>query len=91
MDVAVASFVLLMQRRVFPTTVLSLGPCNEFKSAACELTTAIIVWTGSSATPWCCEDAKLLRKVCKDGNEFFEESIAAQQLDQAAGEQVPKN
>ena len=59
MEVLVASFVLLMQRRVFPTTVLSLGPCNEFKSAACELTTAIIVWTGSSTTPWYCEDAKL--------------------------------
>ena len=77
MDVAVASFVLLMQRRVFPTIVLSLGPCNQFKSAACELRTAIIVWTSSNTMLWYCEDAKLLRKVCKDGNEFFEESIAA--------------
>ena len=66
-----------MQLRLFSTIVLSLGPCNEFKSAACELTTAIIIWTGSSTTPWYWEDAKLLRKVCKDGNEFFEEGIAA--------------
>ena len=34
MDVPVASFVLLMQRRLFPTTVFSLGPFHEFKSAA---------------------------------------------------------
>ena len=37
MDVPVASFVLLMQRRLFPTTVLSLGPCNVFKSALVSL------------------------------------------------------
>ena len=77
MDVPVASFVLLMQRRLFPTTVFSLGPCNEFKSATGELTTGIIVWTSSDATLWYCEDTKLLQKVCKDGNDFFEESIAA--------------
>ena len=91
MDVPVALFVLLMQQWLFPTIVLSPRPCNEFKSVAGELITAIIVWTGSNTTPWFCEDAKMSRKVCKDRSYFFEESIAAQHLNQAAREQVPKN
>ena len=91
MDVPVALFVLPMQRRLFPTTILSLGPCNEFKSATGELTTAIMVWTGLSAMLWYYENAKMSRKVCKDRKDFFEESIATSHLNQVAGEQVPKN
>ena len=75
MDVPVASFVLLMQQRLFPTTVFSLGPFHEFKSAAGELTTAIIIWTGSSTMPWYCEDAKLSQKACKDGNNFLRRAL----------------